>query len=210
MAGRDGNGLVLAWLLAGLIVIEIIGILLFVPASAVSAYNTAERKAVAGEVGVQTEASVANTANTWYRVTLVNTGLVAALNTFIIAEDSPDALNSYSFTMYIRDRLKAFWRILYALYYRASVIWLWLPYLLPIALPTLIDAFQERRVRQWRFSHVSPMARTAAGRVRTVGIVLLIGALLAPFHIPVLAYPIIFGVLMLANWTWVANLQKRL
>lgn len=211
MAGkRSKSGIGLSWFMAGLIAFEIAAVLLFVPANKVRDYNAAERAAIALNLGVETERHVYATANNWYRATLVKPGFVKALNEFLFNTNSPESMKNYSVTTFASSRITAFWRVLYSVYYRASTIWLWIPYLLPIAVPTLIDAIQARRVRQWRFSYVSPMTRSIATRAKLIIVSLLVIALLLPLHVPATIYPVLFAVLMMANWVWVANLQKRI
>lgn len=185
-------------------------VLLFVPSHVVERYNAAERAAVADDLGAAAERHVLVSAKSWYRATLIEPGFVAALNAFLFDTESPASVQNYGATNYIRDRVAAFWRVAYAIYYRLSVIWLWIPYLLPVAIPVVIDAIQERRVRQWRFSYVSPLTRSLATRAKFVVVSILIVALMLPLHVPATAYPILFAVLMLANWVWVSNLQKRI
>lgn len=210
MAKNRNGGIGLGWLLAGAIVLEIAAVLLFVPSAQVESYNAAERVAVASELGSQAEAHVVMTANSWYRATLMDTGFISAINAFLFDTNSSESVMQHGSTSYVRDRLGTFWRALYALYYRLALIWQWVPYLLPIAIPMLVDAIQERRVRQWRFSFVSPLTRSLATRAKLVVGSCLLGAMLLPVHVPALAYPILFAVLMVANWVWIANLQKRI
>jgi len=210
MAKQRNGGIGLGWLLAGAIVLEIAAVLLLVPSHQVKSYNAAERAAVVADLGREAEAHVVETANTWYKATLIDTGFVDALDSFLFDTGSPDSVIQHGSTSYVRDRVGTFWYALYALYYRLALICLWVPYLLPIAIPMFVDAIQERRVRQWRFSYVSPLTRVLATRTKLAVGTLLLGAILLPFHVSALAYPILFAVLMVANWVWVANLQKRI
>ncbi|MCO6440234.1 MAG: DUF4400 domain-containing protein [Nitrococcus mobilis] len=210
MAQRHGHGIAVGLFITGAIVIELAVLLLFVPSARVAQYNANERAAVAADLGLSAEARVRANAKTWYRVTLIEPGFVAALNEYLFQAGSPKSVTDYSATNYVRDRLATFWRSIYAVYYRLALIWLWVPYLLPLILPTLIDAVQARRVRQWRFSYVSPLIRALATKTKWLIATTLGAALLLPLHVPALAYPFLFGVLMLANWVWVANLQKRI
>lgn len=211
MAKSHRGAVAIWWFVAAVIVLEFVAVLLFVPSRHVARYNNAERVSVAAGLGAQAEHYVLESANRWYRITLIDTGMTAALNDFLFGNYTPPVSNpNESVTNYAHDRVATFWRLLYALYYRVALIWLWIPYLLPLAIPALVDAAMERKVRQWRFSFVSPMTRAVAARaggalVMALGVVLMI-----PLHVPPLAYPLLVAALLGTTWMRVANLQKRI
>lgn len=211
MAKRRNNGIGIGWLVAAAVCLEFVAILLFVPSRVVAEYNAAERVSVAAQLGSAAEVRVIENANRWFRTTLIDTGMTAALNEFLFGNETPAVTNpNESVTNYSRDRVATFWRMLYTGYYRVALIWLWLPYLLPLAIPVFIDAHMERKVRQWRFSFVSPMTRHIAARAGVALGIALGVSLMIPLHVPPLVFPFLFGALLLAVWVWVANLQKRM
>lgn len=211
MAKRSQRGISVGWVIASAVVLEFMFILLFVPSARVAHYNTAERSSVAAELGTQAEGHVLASANEWFRTTLIDTGMTRALNEYLFGHYTPEISDpNHAVSNYARDRVSTFWRMLYTAYYRLALLWLWVPYLLPLAIPVFIDAHMERRVRQWRFSFVSPMTRSLAARIGTVFAVVLGVSFMIPLHVPPLVYPFLFGALLMAVWMWVANLQKRI
>lgn len=210
MADRGEHFEALVWLFFGLVVLELVFVVLFVPSNILIDYNAGERAHVAADLGASTENQVTNLATTWYRVTLVKPGFVEALNTFLFGGDAPIAGHDYNGYNYVRDRIRTFWNMLYAVYYRLALIFIWVPYLLPLFLATLIDAYQQRRVRQVRFSYVSPLTRSLASRMRTSIISLLVLVLVLPVHVPAMTYPFVLGLLLLTMWLTVTHLQKHI
>lgn len=211
MARRGNSGIGIGWIVAMAVCLEFMALLLFVPSRTVAHYNAAERTSIAAELGSRAEAHVLGNANRWYRATLIDTGMTASLNKFLFGNPTPRVSDpNRAVSNYTRDRMASFWRMLYTAYYRVALIWLWIPYLLPFAIPVFIDAHMERKVRQWRFSFVSPMTRALAARAGTALAVALGVSLMIPLHVPPLVYPFLFGAVMLTVWVWVANLQKRI
>jgi len=210
MARNNDFRVALAWLTAGLVTIEVLIVLAFVPSSAVARYNAAERAAVSADLGSATEAKVLDNANFWFDLTLVRPGFYAAFNKYLFDADDKEFIRDSPGPQYVEDRVATFWRVLFAVYYRIAAICIWLPYLLPLILATLVDALQSRRVRQWRFSYVSPMTRAWSARTRFGLTCLLILAVLLPVHVPAMFYPILLGGLVFTTWVSVTHLQKRI
>lgn len=210
MAERRGLRVALAWLLAGLVTIEVLVILAFVPSSVVANYNQVERHQVAAELGPQTEGQVLGAANTIFGWTLIKPGFYPSLNAYILKNARRDYVRDNNGTQYAQDRVATLWKVLYAMYYRLALIGIWLPYLLPLAMAGIIDAVQARKVRRYRFSYVSPMVRAYAGRLRFYITCLLILAVLLPVHVPSMFYPVLLGGLLVAGWISITHLQKEI
>ncbi|MDN5862783.1 MAG: DUF4400 domain-containing protein [Salinisphaera sp.] len=210
MAGRQDRFSALIWLFIGLVVVELAIVVLFVPSRALVDYNAGARAHVAAELGTATENKITDMASTWYRVSLVRPGFVEALDTFLFGGETGIGSPDYSGYQYVRDRVQTFWNVLFAVYYRLAVIIVWVPYLAPLILAVMIDAIQERRVRQARFSYVSPLMRSLSARSRTVLLSLLIVVLVLPVHMPALAYPFVIGLLLLSSWVTITHLQKHM
>lgn len=210
MADHSDFRVALGWLTLGLVTIEALIILAFVPSTVVAHYNAAERAAVAASLGAPTEAQVLANANFWFDLTLVKPGFYAAFNEYLFDGNDRDFVRDSPGPQYVQDRVATFWHVLYAIYYRIALICVWLPYLLPLILAALVDALQARKVRQWRFSYVSPMTRAWSARLRFAITCLLILAVLLPAHVPAMLYPVLIGGLIFTAWVSVTHLQKRI
>lgn len=210
MASNDGFRLKLALFVAGLVTIELLIILMLASSSAVADYNAAERRAVAAEVGSDTEAAITRYAKLAFDYTMVKPGFYEAFNKYLFRYAKRDYVKDNPGSQYAQNRVGTFWRILYAIYYRLASILIWLPYLTPFIVATGVDALQARQVRRWRFSYVSPLVRAWAGRTRFGITCVLIIAILLPTHVPTMIYPVSLLMILATSWITMTHLQKHI
>ena len=111
---------------------------------------------------------------------------------------------------FVEQRLEAMWYSVTQVILRVMHLWVWLPFLLLIIIPAILDGVYQRKIRISTFRHVSALRHRAGFQ----GVVIIIFGLfmlaMLPFAIPTLLFPVIgVAIAFLINMS-ITFTQKRL
>ncbi|TRZ99094.1 MAG: DUF4400 domain-containing protein [Rhodocyclaceae bacterium] len=94
--------------------------------------------------------------------------------------------------------------------YRFTLLYVWLLVMLPLLMASFIDGYLVREGRKYIFQQQSSVRHRAGVKIAT-GFAAVAGvSLLLPLHVWPLLMPMALGVMAIAAWVWVSNLQKRI
>lgn len=202
------------WLLA--VLLEMLLIALFVSASWVNAQIKEERSAIFSWLGKETTTNIIESTNNSYRYFFQATGLVEGSYEIFIpnkeqiqASAGMETLGKPVF-VWFKERLDAFWITIYHSFQRLFTLLEWLPYMLPLLLPAVIDGAMQREIKKVTYGYASPVRYHTAFH-------LLLALIFLPFiymFFPIAVTPIIIPIwaLLLAIVLLVlsANIQKKI
>jgi len=188
-------------------------VFLLIPKPSIVASTAHEKKMVAQYLGADTAKQIKGTADNWYRDCFIKTGMLNATYDYFVThwQSRPGDIkfNDQGIGAKFDQRLDVFWLALYLAFYRFALLAAWVPYLAPVLVVAMVDGALQREIRKWRFSFSSPAAhRSATGMVSAV-IAIVVLSPFFPWSLPPLAMPILMGVVAVALWVGMANIQKR-
>ena len=173
-----------------------------------------EAQAVATYLGNETATNVKQLTDRWYVASFIETGLLKATYDFLLHqwEGKEHDLNfdDRGLSKLVDKRLDVFWLAIHLAYYRFATMMIWLPYVIPLLLVSSIDGLVQREIRKWQFSYSSPAAHQAAARAIFAVVVVTVLSPFLPFALPPIAMPILMGIVAIALWVNMANIQKRI
>jgi len=196
--------------LLSVVLLELVLVLLFLPKGMLLTAREKEAQMVGQYLGVGTEKGIKQTADIWYHKSLIETGFLDATYNYFGKYDDDGVVDDRGLGIVIDRRLDVFWLTLHLVYYRVGMLMIWLPYLLPMVLVASIDGLLQREIRKWQFSFSSPMAHRSAARLVFLIALAFVVIPFLPFPTPPFAMPILMGLLAVAAWVNLANIQKRI
>jgi len=187
-------------------------VFLLVPKESIIEMREREAGKVQTYLGEQSQNEIKETADSWYRTTLVDTGMMEGVYNFLFDgwKDDDTGFDDRGLSALVEQRVDVFWLALHQAYYRSSVIFAWLPCLAPLLFASFFDGLIQRKVRQWQFSYSSPAAHRISSKV-LYGVLAV--AVLSPFFPLALhpfAMPFMMGACGIALAFGAANIQKRI
>lgn len=153
----------------------------------------------------------------WYRVLIRDTGLESQMYAF--AGRAPDGrrldgdappVDSRGLLDYFEGRVEAAIAVLYRVLWRVSSALVWAPFLLLLAIPSVVEGITAWRIRRHGFRYASPLAHRYAWRAQGGIAILCLFALLLPLPLPPQAAPLALAALAAALAISLANMPKRI
>jgi len=166
--------------------------------------------------------SIVKKTNSIYETAFVSTGLVetsfALTQASLISEDDPLFENRsdgiINFTEHIQSwlngRITAFWRVIYHAIVRLYIFVEWVPFIVLLTLPAVVEGLVRREIKKISFGYSSPVIYNAALQTLPFTIALPAIYLFLPMDSsPII--PLLWGVLMSGlQFFMFSNLQKRI
>lgn len=184
-------------------------IFLLLPGTWMKQVYISERKMVARQLGPEALAKIEAQSSDWFKRFIVDCGALSG-SYGICERQGKDPFDDRGLSKFFGDRLDVFWVAVRQLFFRISVVALWLwPGLLMLA-ATAADAVFQRQMLKFKSSSASP----ALYHYAAVGIALVfMGLLLAPMMpYPImepLAVPAGLALICLALWAGLVRSAKR-
>lgn len=198
---------------------ELLIVFLFIPESWVLSIGESDRALTAWVFGQEYELSILTMTSDVYTKVMIDTGVIETVNNFLFEQwdntPTPDGVQEFTFddrgmSQYVENRVKITWSALYIAFYRLCETWTWLPYMLPVLIPGMMDGIVNRQVNQWRFFSPSPLLHTVALNSMRFGGALLILFPFLPTPFPVVFIPLILFVIVWMSSMFMGNLSKHL
>lgn len=203
------------WLVAWLLVIEMLVILLFMPGDATQKVILKEAQYVKTSLGQDTVTWIHDHAQSWYKTVMLDSGFYEAVRHHMLPTEEEKAKSLGMRTAWdpwfhwLDGRIEAFGKLVYQFFARLALAWIWLPYMAILFVPAIYDGFNTRRIKQTNFDYASPIIHRYSVRAATT---LMVGTTIA-FFAPIAIDPIVIPVVLMTVCTLiglsVGNMQKR-
>lgn len=203
------------YLVAWMLVIEVVIVLIFVPGDFTTRAIKQETLLIEKHLGKDTRKWVTGKADAWYQSSVIDSGFYTGLHrTFIPTQEEKDgslALESFGgwWFDFLSARINTFTKVIYQFYLRTAQFYLWMPYMLILLVPSLFDGLMTWRIKQTNFDYASPVVHRYSTRAIFF---IVVGAFLISFF-PIVITPILMPILMMlwsvAAGLMVGNYQKR-
>lgn len=153
----------------------------------------------------------------WYTALVVDSGFLdAAYRHMLPSEEEKrrskglERLGEQVVFPYIEARLKVFFYTMYQLFARLALLVTWLPFLMIVAVPAIIDGMLLWRIRRLTFAYNSPLVHGYATVTVGYGFLILLIALFAPIALPPEFFPFVLSTMALASAVMAAHAPKRI
>lgn len=155
----------------------------------------------------------------WYSVLFIKTGVTQF--TFDVAqpgkhkpttdgqpENRADQASD-RLTAWWQQRMRVFWSIAFQFFVRLSNLLIWVPLMMLIMLPAVVDAFVVRRIKGTNFSLPSPHMQLFGTRAMVVLTVVYLLLQMAPVVLHPVWAPIAMALFAMATWVGITFFAKR-
>lgn len=176
-----------------------------------------ENRWIKERMGHESALWIEKKANRWYTATVVDSGFLRAAYRHMLPGEEEKRrsgalkpLGERVYFPYVEARLKVFFYSLYQIFARIALLLTWLPFLLIVALPAVMDGMLSRRIRRLTFAYNSPLVHAYAAAVLTYCAATLLLALFAPLPLPPEFFPFALSTMALAVAFMSAHAPKRI
>lgn len=203
------------WLVAWLLVIEILVILLLVPGEWTNKAIEKESALVEANLGYESRHWIREQAETWYHSSMIDSGFYEGMYYTLIptgeqrkSSQGIEDMGSWWF-QWVEGRIEALANVVYQFFTRAALLMTWAPYMLILLLPAVYDGMMTWRIKRTNFDYASPVIHRYG--MRFTGYLLLgLGiAFFAPVALNPLIIPIVMMICCVLIGITMGNLQKR-
>jgi len=204
------------WNALGVFLLEFILICLLIPESFVKTQMREEVMDIADKLGQPTAEEVRTKTTDTFDKLFVRSGVYTTIHRMVIPTEAErmrsvgmEDLGQGIFP-YVEERLEAMWYSVTQVIMRVFHFMIWLPFLLLIIVPAILDGIYQRKIRISTFRHVSALRHRAGFQgVVTIVFGLFILAMM-PFSIPTLLFPVVgVAIAFMVNMS-ITFTQKRL
>lgn len=199
-----------------LFTIQIMLILVFVPGEWTERVIRQEAARTQQVLGGETQEWIQSTAQRWYDTSMIDSGVYRAMHSHVIP--SPEERSGSRGMENLGDkifawaegRLSAMMRVIFQVYSRVAMAMLWMPYLLILLVPAIVDGVMRWKIKQTNFDYASPVvSRYGIRGIFAIGQVGLI-AFVAPVVLNPLVIPMGMMLIAVMLGLTLANYQKRI
>ena len=203
------------WLVAWLLVIEILVILLLVPGDWTDRAIEKESALVEANLGSETRYWIREQAESWYQSVMIDSGFYEGMYYTLIPTEEQrknsrgmENMGTWWF-VWAKGRMEALANVVYQFMTRTALFMTWAPYMLILLLPAIYDGMMTWRIKRTNFDYASPIIHRYG--IRFTGyLVLGLGiAFFAPIALNPIIIPIVMMICCVLIGLTMGNLQKR-
>lgn len=197
--------------------IEILIVAVIVPSTWTENVIRTENAWVKDRMGSGSSVWIERTAARWYTAAVVDSGFLEASYRHMLPSEEEkrrsrglEGLGERTVFPYIESRLKVFFYTVYQLFARSAVLLAWLPFLLIVAAPAVVDGILLWRARRLTFAYNSPLVHRYATATIGYGFIILLLALFAPIALPPEFFPFVLSTMALGAALMAAHAPKQI
>lgn len=203
------------WLVAWLLVIELLVILLLVPGDWTDRAIEKESRLVEKSLGSETRYWIRDKAEGWYQSAIIDSGFYEGMYYTLIPTKEQKAnsrgmqdMGAWWFK-WAEGRMEALANVIYQFFTRTALFLTWAPYMLILLAPAVYDGMMTWRIKRTNFAYASPVIHRYS--IRFTGYLLLgLGiAFFAPIALNPIFIPIVMMICCVLIGLTLGNLQKR-
>ncbi len=203
------------WLVAWLLVIEILVILLLVPGDWTDKAIEKESALVEASLGSESRYWIREQAESWYQSVMIDSGFYEGMYYTLIPTEEQrknsrgmENMGTWWFE-WAKGRMEALANVVYQFMTRTALFMTWAPYMLILLLPAIYDGMMTWRIKRTNFDYASPIIHRYG--IRFTGyLVLGLGiAFFAPIALNPIIIPIVMMICCVLIGLTMGNLQKR-
>jgi hypothetical protein len=203
------------WLVALLLMVEVLVILLLVPGDWTNRAIDKETSLVEANLGIDTRKWIEDKADRWYQSAMIDSGFYDAMYYTLIPTEQQRANSRGMENMapwwfrWLKDRMEAFANVVYQFFTRSALFAVWAPFMLILLAPAVHDGMMTWRIKRTNFDYASPVVHRYS--IRFTGYLLMgLGiAFFAPIALNPLIIPIVMMICCVLIGLTIGNLQKR-
>lgn len=198
------------WAGLWIFILEVLVIMILVPSHWMEGTIEREREMIAQHLGKDSSTWVTDTSDRWYTDQIVHTGVESGIYSYLV---TPKSERKYSggdrWFDWVEARIDTMFYVVEQTYQRAALVALWLPYLLILFVPSVVDGIMTWKIKRTNFDYASPVVH----RYSLWLLFLLMYGLVVMLFIPFALNPVFIpGGIMLGSvllGLMLGNLQKR-
>jgi len=112
---------------------------------------------------------------------------------------------------FISARGEALTKVIYHIYYRMLLLFMWVPYMVVMLVPSIFGGYMTWHKKRYSFAHSSPFLNTHSSRLIWFSVIGVMVSFIAPLPIPPMIIPLIVILMIpIASTLLIGNLPKRL
>lgn len=203
------------WVVAWLLVVEILIILLLFPGDWTKKAIEKESELVESSLGSEQRYWIKEQAESLYQSVLIDSGFYAAMHYMLIPTDE-QRRNSHGMEKmgelwfkWVKGRIDALAIVVYQFMIRLALLMSWAPYMLILLLPAIYDGMMTWRIKKTNFDYASPVIHRYGVRLIAYLMLGLGIAFFAPIALNPIIIPIVMMICCVLMGITIGNLQKR-
>lgn len=200
-----------------LLIIEVVLVAAVIPRSYTESQIAKEISLVSGMMGERHALIMQERARGWFNTAFIDSGVYDATFDFFIPNEQArrkskgmEDLGRDNIFPYVEKTLISMWTGILQSTLRVSHYILWWPFFVLAVLPSVGDAYYQRKIKQTTFRHSSPFRYRYAVNSLTLVLTLFAMSIFLPVAIPPLTVPIGFAVIGISASFIASNLQKKM
>ena len=183
-------------------------IFLVLPASRMVQVYGHERGMVASQLGEETQKRIDEKSADWFKRAIVDSGVLAGSYSLCLRQGK-DRFDDRGLGALFAKRLDVFWLAVRQMFFRFGLLTIWLPCVLVIFLPLVVDACMQRQIRKNQFAPANTLVYHYALVLISLLVIGIILAPLLPVPMAPLGVPLGLAVIGVALWFGLVITQKR-
>lgn len=108
----------------------------------------------------------------------------------------------------VAEKLRTFWTAVYYGTQRLTIMFMWVPYLIPFVIAVIVDGLATRKRRQFNFEYANPVVFGAMSHAVLALMTFPFLYFLAPFPVSPLVSPIWIGLFCIALFSMISHTQR--
>lgn len=205
------------WSFILFIFIEILLIICLIPNGMIVEAIKKERSWGVSLMGAESHEQLIDDTNQLYSTLMLESGVNQTVKSFFIPSDEErarsrewDGLGNL-WIPFMEARADAVTSVIYHIYYRGLLLYMWLPYMVVVLVPSIFGGYMSWNIKRYNFDHSSPFLNTYSSKIIWFTVAALLVSFLAPLPIPPMIVPVVIITLIpIAASLLIGNLPKRL
>lgn len=204
------------WLIAFVFLLELLIVVILVPGRWTDRAIQQEMQLINQYYGRGTVSWAEGQAQNWYQRAMIDSGLYRAMRTFAIPSEQQKrrskGLEEFGAPIFrwVEGRIEAVSSVVYQFMVRASMVKLWLPYMLLLLLPALYDGIMTRKIKQTDYAYSSPTLHLYSVRILLGTLLLLSLSFFLPLAVNPMLIPMCLVICCVCIGTAWSHTQKRI
>lgn len=198
------------------VLLQLLLIAVFVPSSWVESVASLEYRWISDAYTEKTVTWMDDKVEGWHYGAIYGSGLADGLSTYFLrpadaGSTGMDRLGERLWFPFLESRGAVLSDLFEIILYRVISVSIWLPLILLVFIPSAIDGFIERKIKQHTFKYPSPILYRYGAKFTAIISGLLILSFISPIPTPPVAFPTaIIAVVATMGLIVVGNMPKRL
>lgn len=204
------------WNIIGVFILQFVVVCLLIPQEFVEGEISKELRDISQKLGSETATEIRDDTNYYFNAIFINTGFYSHVHKMLIPSESQRERSrgmediGKDIFPFVESRLKSLWVSITQAIMRFFHFVAWLPFLLILIVPAILDGIYQRKIRITTFRHVSAVRHRFGLRGIWLTVLVMFIISLLPISLPTLLFPFIGAALAIMINASITFTQKRL